>query len=109
MGACFFVILVLFTIISEFSTVRILKIANTVKVPPLGVLMIAGCGPDFLINIIFTLLGYFPGHVHAIYLIVVFYHRRGLRKKGVFLTNDAPMIFSHKVQSGGLAYRGRRA
>ncbi|CAL3966950.1 hypothetical protein PZA11_003401 [Diplocarpon coronariae] len=93
MGVCFFVILVILTVI----------------LPPLGVLMIAGCGPDLLINIIFTLLGYFPGHVHAIYLIAEYYHRRGLRRKGVFLTNDAPMIFSHKVQSGGLTFRGRRA
>ncbi|EKD20969.1 hypothetical protein LZ554_002981 [Drepanopeziza brunnea f. sp. 'monogermtubi'] len=92
MGFCFGFVLVILTIIF----------------PPLGVLMIAGCSGDIVVNLILTLLGWIPGYIHAIYLIVVFYHRRGLRRRGVFLTNDAPLIFSHKVQSGGLAYRGRR-
>ncbi|PVH77856.1 hypothetical protein DL98DRAFT_423184, partial [Cadophora sp. DSE1049] len=73
-------------------------------VPPFAVLMIAGCGPDFLINIILTLLGYFPGHLHAFYLIGVYYYRRNQRRNGMYITHDAPGIFSRRVQSGGLPY-----
>ncbi|KAH6717940.1 hypothetical protein BKA61DRAFT_598673 [Leptodontidium sp. MPI-SDFR-AT-0119] len=66
--------------------------------------MIAGCGPDFLINIILTLLGYFPGHLHAFYLIGVYYYRKDQRRHGIYLPRDAPGIFSRKVQSGGWRY-----
>ncbi|KAH9218535.1 hypothetical protein DL95DRAFT_360196 [Leptodontidium sp. 2 PMI_412] len=88
MGVCFFIFLVLFAIIF----------------PPVAVLMIAGCGPDFLINIILTLLGYFPGHLHAFYLIGVYYYRKDQRRHGIYLPRDAPGIFSRKVQSGGWRY-----
>ncbi|KAG2172163.1 hypothetical protein INT44_005534 [Umbelopsis vinacea] len=36
--------------------------------PPLGVFLMRGCGPDFWINVILTVLGYIPGHVHAFYV-----------------------------------------
>lgn len=29
-----------------------------------------GCGADFWINVILTILGYIPGHVHAFYVMV---------------------------------------
>ena len=38
--------------------------------PPLAVFLMAGLGRDFWINLILTLLGWFPGTVHALYLIV---------------------------------------
>jgi len=31
--------------------------------------MITGCGCDLLINILLTVLGYIPGHIHAFWLI----------------------------------------
>ncbi|PVU93615.1 hypothetical protein BB559_003214 [Furculomyces boomerangus] len=37
--------------------------------PPLGVLLKRGCSADFIINIALTSLGYFPGLIHACYLI----------------------------------------
>ncbi|EGG00824.1 uncharacterized protein MELLADRAFT_39513, partial [Melampsora larici-populina 98AG31] len=37
--------------------------------PPASALFLTGCGCDFLINILLTVLGYIPGHVHAFYLI----------------------------------------
>ncbi|KAK0127557.1 hypothetical protein ONS96_007091 [Cadophora gregata f. sp. sojae] len=88
MGVCSFIFLVIFAII----------------LPPIAVLMLAGCGPDFLINIILTLLGYFPGHLHAFYLIGVYYYRRDQRRNGMFISRGAPGIFSRRVQSGGLPY-----
>lgn len=38
--------------------------------------MISGCSADLLINILLTLLGYFPGHIHAFYLEYVYFVRR---------------------------------
>ncbi|KAH7413120.1 hypothetical protein BKA64DRAFT_660303 [Cadophora sp. MPI-SDFR-AT-0126] len=86
MEVCFFIFLVIFAVIF----------------PPFAVLMIAGCGPDFLINIILTLLGYFPGHLHAFYIIGAYYYRQDQRLNGMYITSDAPGIFSRRVQRGGL-------
>jgi uncharacterized membrane protein YqaE (UPF0057 family) len=38
--------------------------------PPLAVFLMSGLGRDFWINLILTLLGWVPGVVHAIYLIL---------------------------------------
>jgi uncharacterized membrane protein YqaE (UPF0057 family) len=37
--------------------------------PPVGVFLQVGIGPQFWINILLTLLGYIPGIVHAIWII----------------------------------------
>lgn len=47
----------------------ILRILIAILLPPLGVALDRGIGKDFLINIILTLLGYFPGIIHAVYII----------------------------------------
>uniref|UniRef100_A0A0N4Z3K0 YqaE/Pmp3 family membrane protein n=1 Tax=Parastrongyloides trichosuri TaxID=131310 RepID=A0A0N4Z3K0_PARTI len=36
--------------------------------PPLAILMSAGCGCTFLINILLTLLGVIPGIIHALWV-----------------------------------------
>ncbi|KAH9946001.1 UPF0057-domain-containing protein [Epithele typhae] len=41
-----------------------------ILLPPLGVFLERGCGADFLINILLTLLGYLPGIIHALYIIL---------------------------------------
>ncbi|KAI8887603.1 UPF0057-domain-containing protein [Backusella circina FSU 941] len=41
-----------------------------ILLPPLGVFFMRGCGADFWINIILTLLGYLPGHIHGFYVLV---------------------------------------
>ncbi len=41
----------------------------TVLLPPLGVFIHEGLSKGFLINILLTLLGYFPGLVHGLWLI----------------------------------------
>ncbi|KIJ68988.1 hypothetical protein HYDPIDRAFT_79695 [Hydnomerulius pinastri MD-312] len=38
--------------------------------PPLGVFFERGCGADLLINICLTILGWLPGIVHALYIIL---------------------------------------
>jgi uncharacterized membrane protein YqaE (UPF0057 family) len=50
--------------------VDVIRILLSVLIPPLGVFLQVGVGMHFWINIVLTLLGYFPGLVHAIYIIV---------------------------------------
>ncbi|EGN95406.1 hypothetical protein SERLA73DRAFT_60363 [Serpula lacrymans var. lacrymans S7.3] len=38
--------------------------------PPLGVFFERGCGADLLINILLTCLGWLPGIIHALYIIL---------------------------------------
>lgn len=44
-------------------------------VPPLGVFMIVGYGSDIVINIILTILGFLPGHLHGFWVIYREYKR----------------------------------
>ncbi|KAJ3501456.1 hypothetical protein NLJ89_g9329 [Agrocybe chaxingu] len=37
--------------------------------PPAAAAFVAGCSCDLLINILLTILGYIPGHIHAFWLI----------------------------------------
>ncbi|ODM96696.1 Plasma membrane proteolipid 3 [Orchesella cincta] len=48
----------------------ILKIILAIILPPLGVLVEKGCGADLLINIALTFLGFIPGIIHALYIIL---------------------------------------
>ena len=47
----------------------ILRVILSILLPPLGVFLQVGIGPQFWINILLTLLGYFPGVIHAVYII----------------------------------------
>jgi len=47
----------------------ILLIIIAIFFPPAAAFMITGCGCDLLINILLTILGYIPGHLHAFWLI----------------------------------------
>lgn len=50
----------------------ILRIICAILLPPLGVFLQVGLGKHFWINVLLTLLGYFPGVIHAIWVIVKF-------------------------------------
>lgn len=52
----------------------VLRIILAILLPPLGVALQVGLGPHFWINLVLTLLGYVPGIIHAIYIILT---RRG--------------------------------
>merc|ERR1711939_942274 len=54
----------------------LLIVLITILFPPVGVAMVAGCGFDLFVNICLTILGYFPGHIHAFYLEYVYFDRR---------------------------------
>ena len=48
----------------------ILRIIAAIILPPLGVFLEVGLTKHFWINIVLTLLGYLPGIVHALYIIL---------------------------------------
>lgn len=52
------------------SSADVLRILLAIVLPPLGVFLQVGLGLQFWLNILLTLLGYVPGIVHAVYIIV---------------------------------------
>lgn len=48
----------------------ILRIIIAIFIPPLGVFLQVGIGVQFWINLVLTLLGYIPGIIHALYIIL---------------------------------------
>jgi uncharacterized membrane protein YqaE (UPF0057 family) len=48
----------------------ILRVIIAVLLPPLGVFLQVGFGAQFWINVLLTLLGYLPGVIHAIWIIL---------------------------------------
>lgn len=54
---------------SEEAT-DVIRILLAILLPPLGVFLQVGIGLHFWINLLLTLMGYVPGIVHAIWVIV---------------------------------------
>lgn len=48
----------------------IIRLICAIFVPPLGVFLQVGLGRDFWINLLLTFLGYIPGIVHAVWVIL---------------------------------------
>ena len=48
----------------------VVRILIAILLPPLGVFLQVGIGLQFWLNILLTLLGYVPGIIHAIWVIV---------------------------------------
>jgi uncharacterized membrane protein YqaE (UPF0057 family) len=48
----------------------IVRIIVAIILPPLGVFLQVGIGKHFWINIVLTILGFVPGVIHAIWVIV---------------------------------------
>ncbi len=48
----------------------IIRIIIAIFLPPLGVFLQEGLGKHFWINVILTILGYVPGIIHALYIII---------------------------------------
>lgn len=47
-----------------------IKIIFAILLPPVGVFLEVGLGGHFWLNILLTLLGYVPGIIHALYVIL---------------------------------------
>ncbi len=52
------------------KTADFLRIILSIIIPPVGVFFQVGFGLHFWINILLTLMGYIPGLVHAIWIIL---------------------------------------
>lgn len=52
------------------NNMNLLRIIIGVLLPPVGVFMTVGIGPTLLINILLTVLGWLPGSIHALWVIV---------------------------------------
>jgi len=50
--------------------VDVIRIIIAILLPPLGVFLQVGIGLQFWLNILLTLLGYVPGIIHAVWVIV---------------------------------------
>lgn len=48
----------------------ILRILLSILIPPLGVFLTVGIGLHFWLNLLLTLLGYVPGIVHAVWVVL---------------------------------------
>ena len=48
----------------------LLRIVFAIILPPLGVFLQVGIGKHFWINILLTILGFIPGIIHAVWVIV---------------------------------------
>ncbi|APH70496.1 YqaE/Pmp3 family membrane protein [Aquibium oceanicum] len=48
----------------------VIRILAAVILPPLGVFLQVGLGLHFWLNILLTLLGYIPGIIHAIWVVL---------------------------------------
>ncbi|MBB3974675.1 YqaE/Pmp3 family membrane protein [Hansschlegelia beijingensis] len=48
----------------------VVRILIAILVPPLGVFLQVGLGLQFWLNILLTILGYVPGIIHAIWVIM---------------------------------------
>ena len=46
------------------------RVIASLIIPPVGVFLQVGFGLQFWINVLLTLLGYIPGLVHAVWVIV---------------------------------------
>ena len=47
----------------------LLRLIASILIPPLGVFLQVGLGWQFLLNVVLTALGYFPGLIHAIWIV----------------------------------------
>ena len=47
----------------------VLQIILAVLLPPLSVLLRAGLGLQFLLNVLLTLIGWIPGVIHALWVL----------------------------------------
>ncbi len=54
----------------DSKTGDVIRVLISVVIPPVGVFLEVGFGMHFWINILLTLLGYIPGLIHAIWIIV---------------------------------------
>lgn len=55
---------------TRLIVMKVLQIIMAILLPPLGVAMAFGIGKQFWINVLLTILGYIPGIIHALIIII---------------------------------------
>jgi uncharacterized membrane protein YqaE (UPF0057 family) len=55
---------------SKGNKMNLMRIILGILIPPLGVFLTVGVGATLVINILLTLLGWLPGSIHALWVIV---------------------------------------
>lgn len=63
----------------RYRGMDLIRIILALLLPPLGVFLQVGFGVQFWINVLLTLLGYIPGMIHALYVIVKYKDRTPVR------------------------------
>jgi uncharacterized membrane protein YqaE (UPF0057 family) len=53
----------------EGRVMDVVRIIASVIIPPVGVFLKRGFGMSFLLSILLTILGYFPGLIYALYVV----------------------------------------
>ncbi|MBW4690242.1 MAG: YqaE/Pmp3 family membrane protein [Lyngbya sp. HA4199-MV5] len=60
---------------------KLLRILSAIVLPPLGVFLTSGLGFTFLLNVGLTLLGYVPGIIHALWVVLKSYEHEAAERK----------------------------
>lgn len=60
----------LFLIIGKTAIMKLLEIILAILLPPVGVFMRYGLSGTFWINLLLTILGYIPGIIHALIVLM---------------------------------------
>lgn len=79
-----------------FSISRVLTHSG----PPLAVMLVAGVGPDVLINTLLFLAGVIPGHIHGFYVTWTYFWRKRKVAKGRYPGGVKTGIYSERVWNG---------
>jgi uncharacterized membrane protein YqaE (UPF0057 family) len=60
---------------------KLLRILVAIVLPPLGVFLTLGIGPALFINVGLTLLGYVPGIIHALWVVLKSYEHEAAERR----------------------------
>jgi uncharacterized membrane protein YqaE (UPF0057 family) len=57
-------------VVERTNFMDIIRVIFSVIIPPVGVFLKRGLGLSFLLSILLTILGYFPGLIYALYVVL---------------------------------------
>lgn len=64
-------------------------------------MIVAGPGPDCIINTLLFIAGVIPGHIHAFYVTCTYFNRKRKVRKGRYPGGRKAFIYSEEVWNGG--------
>ena len=71
---------------------KLLRILAAIVLPPLGVFLTLGLSPAFFINVGLTLLGYVPGIIHSLWVVLKAYEHEAADRRAYENTVDQSSI-----------------